>query len=543
MADIFNRITPSDYANKGIRTKSNPLELPAAEAQRAFDELSLDVIIPKVNVIVDELNTLAIDKRIPSEDIKGMRLNADKVIEVTTDGISYEATGSSGHIVLDGAGTEYPQRSRLQFNNVNIHDSGSATVIEGVQGIQGEKGDKGDKGDKGEKGDKGDLGRAWLPNISSNGDLNWAQSDTTIPPATVNIRGPQGVQGVQGMQGATGPTGPQGIQGPRGEQGVQGKQGEPGPAGAAGTPGLKGDKGDKGEPGIQGPKGDKGETGPAGPQGERGLQGIQGPTGAQGPKGNDGIDGRSFVIQDVYSTLAALRNAIPNGDEYAYLVSADKNVYIWSELETDWKSLGQLQGPEGPQGPVGAQGVQGPSGTLTIKQVITGEPGTAASVVNEGSTENAELVITIPRGEKGEKGDTGAQGLKGDKGDRGDTGAAGQTGPQGIQGVQGIQGETGPQGPQGLQGVAGKDGISAYQSAVNGGYTGTETDFNKLLAISPSQSQQDIWTGKVGSVNGKTGQSITLTASDVGAAKQIAAEDGTIYEWGIDAGGLYIMEV
>ena len=85
MADIFNRITPSDYANKGIRTKSNPLELPAAEAQRAFDELSLDVIIPKVNVIVDELNTLAIDKRIPSEDIKGMRLNADKVIEVTTD--------------------------------------------------------------------------------------------------------------------------------------------------------------------------------------------------------------------------------------------------------------------------------------------------------------------------------------------------------------------------------------------------------------------------------------------------------------------------
>ena len=66
-----------------------------------------------------------------------------------------------------------------------------------------------------DKGDKGDLGKAWLPNISSNGDLNWSQSDTTIPPATVNIRGPQGVQGVQGMQGAVGPQGQQGIQGPR----------------------------------------------------------------------------------------------------------------------------------------------------------------------------------------------------------------------------------------------------------------------------------------------------------------------------------------
>ena len=27
------------------------------------------------------------------------------------------------------------------------------------------------------------------------------------------------------------------------------------------------------------------------------------------------------------------------------------------------------------------------------------------------------------------------------------------------------------------------------------------------------------------------------------AAKQIVAEDGTVYEWGIDGGGLYIMEV
>lgn len=29
----------------------------------------------------------------------------------------------------------------------------------------------------------------------------------------------------------------------------------------------------------------------------------------------------------------------------------------------------------------------------------------------------------------------------------------------------------------------------------------------------------------------------------IAAAKQIVSEDGTVYEWGIDAGGLYIMEV
>ena len=551
MADLFKKIEPADYADKGIRVKPNPLGLPVAEAQRAFDELVLDVTIPQFNILVDVLNNLQIDTRVPSENIKGIRINPDKVIEVTTDGIAYEATGSSGHIVEDGTGKEYPQRSRLQFKNVVVADDepNRRTVIEGVQGIQGEKGDKGDKGEKGDKGDKGDLGKAWLPNISSNGDLNWSQSDTTIPPATVNIRGPQGVQGVQGMQGAVGPQGQQGIQGPRGVQGIQGEQGERGPAGATGLQGLKGDKGDKGEPGAQGPQGATGATGAAGPRGLQGPQGVQGPIGPQGLKGADGADGKSFVIQDVYSTLQALRNAIPTGDSYAYMVEADKNVYIWSETKKDWVALGQLQGPQGAQGPAGAQGVQGAAGTLSIKQVITGAAGTSASVVNEGTPENASLVITIPRGDKGEKGTAGAQGPKGDKGDTGLQGPPGATGPQGLQGPQGIQGEVGPQGPQGIQGVSGKDGISAYESAVNAGYTGTEADFNKALAVVPSPQKQTAWDNKVQTVNNKSGTSVTLTAADVGAVaeadRNVIVDDvtGKKYKLGIQNGGLYYREV
>lgn len=45
------QIAGSDYSTKGIRIKNNPMNLPAADAQRAFDELALDVIIPKVNAI------------------------------------------------------------------------------------------------------------------------------------------------------------------------------------------------------------------------------------------------------------------------------------------------------------------------------------------------------------------------------------------------------------------------------------------------------------------------------------------------------------
>lgn len=57
--------------------------------------------------------------------------------------------------------------------------------------------------------------------------------------------------------------------------------------------------------------------------------------------------------------------------------------------------------------------------------------------------------------------------LKGDKGD------IGPTGPRGTQGPQGIKGD---------KGATGADGKSAYQYAMEGGYTGTETEFAEKLA-------------------------------------------------------------
>lgn len=118
---------------------------------------------------------------------------------------------------------------------------------QGVRGPQGQKGDKGNtgatgergpKGDKGEKGDQGEQGAqgvqgvsgvyvgsstipagfnvkidpsgdvdpiaAWLPSISENGDLSFSRSVSETPPATRNIRGPQGVQGSAGVDGADG---------------------------------------------------------------------------------------------------------------------------------------------------------------------------------------------------------------------------------------------------------------------------------------------------------------------------------------------------
>jgi hypothetical protein len=105
-------------------------------------------------------------------------------------------------------------------------------------------------------------------------------------------------------------------------------------------------------------------------------------------------------------------------------------------------------------------------------------------------------------GPQGPQGIQGIQGIQGETGPTGPTGATGATGPQGPigetgpQGPQGIQGETGAQGPQGIQGIQGIQGVKG-----DTGDTG------------PQGPQGDPTT-----VNGKTGASITLTASDVGAA-------------------------
>lgn len=167
-------------------------------------------------------------------------------------------------------------------------------------------------------------------------------------------------------------------------------------------------------------------------------------------------------------------------------------------------------------------------------KTIHGEDGASAYEIalEHGFEGSEEEWLDSLHGEKGEKGDpgpkgdkgdtgatgpagaTGATGPKGDKGDKGDTGATGATGPQGKQGIQGVQGpkgdkgdkgDTGAQGPQGIQGPVGPQGPkgadgtmtfedlteeqkeslrgkSAYESAQEGGYTGTEEEFYADLA-------------------------------------------------------------
>ena len=236
----------------------------------------------------------------------------------------------------------------------------------------------------------------FIPSVDADGVITWTNKAGLANPAPVNVKGERGDKGEQG---------PQGLRGEKGDKGDAFKYTD---FTSAQIAALKGPKGDKGEQGATGPQGPQGLKGDAGPQGERGLQGLQGATGPQGPQGlrgekgdpgEKGDQGTGVTIKGKYDSLSALQAAHPTGnDGDAYMVGA--NLYAWTG--SAWVDCGNIQGPKGDRGATGT------AATVTIGKVITGAAGTAAQVVNSGTTSAAVLDFTIPQGAKGDKGEQGS---------------------------------------------------------------------------------------------------------------------------------------
>lgn len=251
---------------------------------------------------------------------------------------------------------------------------------------------------------KGENGGYYSPIVGRDGVLTWVASEEGMPPIeAAYIKGPIGETGPQGEPGPVGPAGPQGEQGPRGFQGEQGPRGEIGPQG------------------IQGPIGPQGPLGMPGERGERGPQGIQGPAGPQGergPQGEKGNDGTGVTILGSYNTIDELNQAHPVGKlGDSYLI--DTHLFVWSETETAWIDVGNIQGPRGEQGIQGPRGPKGDTGApgITGSPGARGADGTSATHSWNGSI----LTITSASG-------ISSADLKGDKGDKGDKGSQGEPG-------------------------------------------------------------------------------------------------------------------
>lgn len=328
----------TEYA-ASIAALPDKIENRAEWLKKQFDARTDSEVKDKHNGLCDALDGMELDTAVKSTGIKAIRLNEDKQLETSADGKTFEATGSSGHLILDALGQAMPQRGRMQFANATVSDTGGVTVVTAQKGETGPQGVQGPTGPQGPKGVQGATG----------------------PQGAQGIQGPKGPQGETGPAGPTGATGPTGPQGPKGEngadgtsftvkgiyatlealqaahpagaegdawavgtaaanvvyvwdvdaaawenlgslQGPQGPTGPQGPQGAAGDTGPQGATGPQGPEGPQGQKGDTGATGPTGPQGLQGPQGEQGPVGPTGPKGDQGEPG---VVQSVNGKSAA----------------------------------------------------------------------------------------------------------------------------------------------------------------------------------------------------------------------------------------------
>ena len=100
--------------------------------------------------------------------------------------------------------------------------------------------------------------------------------------------------------------------------------------------------------------------------------------------------------------------------------------------------------------------------------------------------------------------------------------------------LKGPKGDTGPQGPKGDTGAAGSDGKSAYVSAQDGGYTGTEAQFNTDLA-DVSSKQARITASGLLKGDGAGGVSAAVKGTDYAGPSVSVSATLTAAGWNADA--------
>ena len=150
----------------------------------------------------------------------------------------------------------------------------------------------------------------------------------------------------------------------------------------------------------------------------------------------NGRDGKSFEIKGYYASTAALEEGVPApapGDAYCVGSAAPYDVYIYDGVSGEWINNGTIQGAKGDTGAAGT----------TFTPHLDGNGN--LSWTNDGGLDNPET-----------------QNIRGAKGDKGETGAAGK---------------------------------SAYATAVEAGYTGTEATFYAALTAMPYHNARHLPDG------------------------------------------------
>lgn len=369
----YTKITKADTENKGVVGLPDTPNLSTMEMQQKFDELVNDVVIPKFNELSTELDDLETDKLPHSNDITDFKLDNDGKLQVSTDGgNTFNAAGSSGHLIVDGSGTTYPSRSRLQFSqNVVIRDYDENNGNKTFLSIAGQKGDPGESATI----RVGDVSRGDEPEVNNVGSAQNAIFDFVLP---------------------------------------------------------QGDKGDAASISVGTvSSGDSPSVSNRGTSSDAIFDFIL----PKGEKGDPGTGLTLLDVFPTLADLQAAHPTGQKGDAYLVGDSVNNTTYLWSTKNNVWEDVGALKGAKGDSGEAGTitigtvteslvptvenvgtstnailnfglqkgiKGDTGNAGTISVGRVTSGDN---PIVTNVGTNTNAIFDFVIPKGDKGDKGE------------------------------------------------------------------------------------------------------------------------------------------
>lgn len=250
-------------------------------------------------------------------------------------------------------------------------------------------------------------------------------------------------------------------------------------------------------------KGEKGDTGQDGYTPKKGIDYFDGakgdaftyedftPAQLAELKGEKGETGKGLTILGSFATEAELRKAIASpdaGDAYGVGAARPYDIYIYDGKAQRWDNHGPLQGAKGEKGDpftytdftkeqlAALKGERGQDGYTPQKNVdyFDGAKGEKGDPFTYDDFTEAQLAAL--KGERGQDGYTPQKGIDYFDGAKGDPFTYEDFTAEQLAALKGAKGDTGTAGPKGA------DGKSAYETAKEGGYSGTESDFSTALA-------------------------------------------------------------